>query len=100
MQVHVYSRRRLLRQRPSDPNARRTRGRPPFVLVEFLVTLIHQRLIVVLGMHRSGTSAMTRALQAMGVELGSRLMPPVEGENDKGFWEDLELNALNIEVLA
>jgi len=64
------------------------------------VTLIRQRLIVVLGMHRSGTSAMTRALQAMGVELGSRLMPPVEGVNDKGFWEDLDLNALNIEMLG
>jgi hypothetical protein len=68
--------------------------------VEFRVTLIRQRLIVVLGMHRSGTSAMTRALQAMGVELGSRLMPPVEGVNDKGFWEDLDLNALNIEMLG
>jgi len=68
--------------------------------VELLVRLIRQRLIVVLGMHRSGTSTMTRALQAMGVELGSRLMPPVEGVNDKGFWEDLDLNLLNIEVLG
>jgi hypothetical protein len=59
-----------------------------------------QRLIVVLGMHRSGTSTMTRALQAMGVELGSRLMPPAEDNNAKGFWEDIELNELNIEMLS
>ena len=61
---------------------------------------ICQRLIVVLGMHRSGTSTMTRALQVMGVELGSRLMPAVEGVNDTGFWEDLDLNELNIEMLG
>ena len=57
------------------------------------------RLIVVLGMHRSGTSAITRGLQVMGVELGDRMMPPVEGNNSKGFWEDLDLYALNIEIL-
>ena len=58
-----------------------------------------QRLIVVLGMHRSGTSAMTRGLQVMGVDLGDRLKPPAEGNNAKGFWEDVDLNALNIEML-
>lgn len=57
------------------------------------------KLIVVLGMHRSGTSAITRGLQIMGVELGDKLMLAVDGNNDKGFWEDLDLNALNIEML-
>lgn len=57
------------------------------------------RLIVVLGMHRSGTSAVTRALQVLGVHLGDHLMPPVENNNDKGFWEDLDINALNMELL-
>jgi hypothetical protein len=64
------------------------------------VSPIWKRLIVVLGMHRSGTSTMTRALQAMGVELGSRLMPAAEDNNAKGFWEDIELNELNIEMLG
>ena len=58
-----------------------------------------KRLIVVLGMHRSGTSAITRGLQVLGVGLGDRLMPPVEGNNDKGFFEDIDLNALNVEIL-
>ena len=57
------------------------------------------RLIVVLGPHRSGTSVITRGLQVMGVELGKKLMPPVEGNNDKGFWEDTDINSLNIEML-
>jgi len=58
-----------------------------------------QRIVVVLGMHRSGTSAVTRGLQVMGVELGNRLMPPVADNNPKGFWEDIDLNALNIDIL-
>ncbi|WP_018085579.1 glycosyltransferase [Desulfurispora thermophila] len=58
-----------------------------------------KKLIVVLGMHRSGTSAITRGLQVLGVDLGNNLMPPMEGVNDKGFFEDLDLNALNIEML-
>ncbi|EJL58063.1 hypothetical protein PMI09_00556 [Rhizobium sp. CF122] len=60
---------------------------------------IEQNLVVVLGMHRSGTSALTRSLQVLGVGLGDNLMPSVEGNNAKGFWEDLDLNAINIEML-
>ena len=57
-------------------------------------------LVVVLGMHRSGTSATTRGLQALGVELGERLTPGVAGVNEKGFFEDTEINNLNIEILV
>lgn len=32
-------------------------------------------LIVVLGMHRSGTSAITRAMETVGAELGGNLNP-------------------------
>ncbi len=56
------------------------------------------RLIVVLGMHRSGTSAITRGLQVLGVELGNSLMPP-QAINAKGFFEDIDFNALNIDML-
>jgi O-antigen biosynthesis protein len=59
----------------------------------------NKKLIVVLGMHRSGTSAITRGLQVMGVGLGDRMLPPVDGDNAKGYWEDIDLNALNIEML-
>lgn len=57
------------------------------------------KVIVILGMHRSGTSVITRGLQVMGVELGDNLMPASEGNNSKGFWEDVDINALNIEML-
>ena len=58
-----------------------------------------QRLIIVLGMHRSGTSALTRGLKALGVQLGDRLMPAIEGDNEKGFWEDLDVNGFNVELM-
>ena len=54
-------------------------------------------IFVVLGMHRSGTSAITRGLEVLGASLGNRLMPPFVGNNDKGFFEDVDINAFNIE---
>lgn len=62
--------------------------------------MVEKHLIVVLGMHRSGTSMLTRGLQALGIELGETLMPAVKGNNDKGFWEDTEIAALNETLLA
>ena len=57
------------------------------------------KLVLVVGMHRSGTSAVTRGLKTLGVELGDRLWPPNEAVNAKGFWEDMDINALNIEMM-
>ncbi|QKE65042.1 glycosyltransferase [Aquipseudomonas campi] len=59
-----------------------------------------KKILVVLGMHRSGTSALTRGLQVLRVSLGDNLMPAFEGNNSKGFWEDLEIVALNDALLA
>lgn len=57
-----------------------------------------KRLIVVLGMHRSGTSTITRALQVFGIDLGDKLFPPL-APNPKGYWEDGDILGLNIEML-
>ena len=57
-----------------------------------------ERLVVVLGMHRSGTSAITRSLRVLGVELGDSLLP-AQKDNPKGFFEDSDLNSLHIEML-
>jgi len=46
--------------------------------------------ILVLGMHRSGTSAMTRTINAMGAALPSNLIPPLE-DNAEGFWESEDM---------
>lgn len=47
-------------------------------------------VLLILGMHRSGTSALTRVLNLCGVDLGSRLMPPAADNNQHGFWEHLD----------
>ena len=57
------------------------------------------KVIVVLGMHRSGTSAITRGLEVLGAEFGPELMPAQEGDNEKGFWEDLGIYKINERVL-
>lgn len=57
------------------------------------------RLVVVLGMHRSGTSAIARGLKVLAADLGDRLLPGIRGNNDKGFWEDSDINAFNVELL-
>src|SRR5262245_28507197 len=51
-------------------------------------------------MHRSGTSAVTRVLNLLGAGLGSRLMAPVAGDNEKGYWENLDVLDINERLLA
>lgn len=57
--------------------------------------------IVVIGMHRSGTSAVTSILEAMGCYVGveQELLAPVV-DNPKGYWERLDVNELNEEILG
>jgi glycosyltransferase involved in cell wall biosynthesis len=57
-------------------------------------------MIVVLGMHRSGTSAITRGLETLGVSLGDHLMGPAPHNNERGFFEDLDIYALNERLLS
>ncbi len=47
-----------------------------------------RKVVVVLGMHRSGTSALMGIVNKLGVFVGNNLIEPVKGVNDKGFWED------------
>jgi len=49
--------------------------------------------ILVLGMHRSGTSAVARVLNLMGAYVGADedLMPPHAEDNPTGYWERREL---------
>lgn len=64
------------------------------------MSISNKKLLVVLGMHRSGTSVVTRGLQVLGVNLGGTLYSATEGVNDKGFWEDIDLHSLDVEMLA
>ena len=59
-----------------------------------------KRAVVVLGMHRSGTSAVTRLLNLLGADVPSKLMPPVPDNNPLGFWESQEIAEIHDELLA
>ena len=55
--------------------------------------------ILVLGMHRSGTSALTRMLNLLGCALSEDLIIPDRG-NPEGYWESLRANQINVALLA
>ncbi len=57
------------------------------------------RALLVLGMHRSGTSATAGVCHLLGVEFGSRLLPPAP-DNDEGFWEQEDVLHVHEELLA
>ncbi|MFO1316117.1 MAG: hypothetical protein U1F58_10990 [Burkholderiales bacterium] len=58
------------------------------------------RVVFVAGMHRAGTSAVARALAALGVDLGERLMSADVRQNARGFFEDVDVVALDDALLA
>ena len=60
---------------------------------------MQRKAILVLGMHRSGTSAFTRMLNLLGCDLPQALMEGWEG-NPKGHWESNAIRALNDDILA
>lgn len=56
-------------------------------------------VVIVLGMHRSGTSALTKGLELFGVDLGQNLMVANE-YNPKGYFEDNQLVEINNRIFA
>lgn len=54
--------------------------------------------VLVLGMHRSGTSALTRTLNMLGCDLPKTLVPEAPG-NEAGHWESAPVCKLNDALL-
>ena len=57
-----------------------------------------QKCLIVLGMHRSGTSAMVRVVNLLGAEIGDNLLPAAP-TNPKGLWEHYEILELHRRLL-
>lgn len=57
-----------------------------------------RRIVVLLGMHRAGTSVTMNVLNALGVPLSDDLMPPTNF-NAKGYFESLEISKVHDEIL-
>jgi len=58
-----------------------------------------RRAMLVLGPHRSGTSAITRLLNECGATLSTSLVAPA-ADNVTGFWEPAEIVALHEQILG
>ena len=54
--------------------------------------------IIILGSGRSGTSMVAGTLAQAGYFMGEQLLPP-NNANPKGFFEDIEVNAINEDIL-
>lgn len=61
--------------------------------------LSRRKVVVVLGMHRSGTSAFTRILNLMGADISANIMPGLKDNNDPGFWESLDVYEIQESLL-
>jgi hypothetical protein len=59
---------------------------------------MRRHVLFVLGMHRSGTSALTGALAKYGAQPGRSLMPAT-ADNPEGYWEDAPLVGLDDALL-
>jgi hypothetical protein len=55
--------------------------------------------IIVLGMHRSGTSALAGLLGQLGADPGLTLLPPNDADNPKGYWEHAEIVDIHEQLL-
>ncbi len=58
-----------------------------------------RKAILILGMHRSGTSALSGAVKALGAA-GPKNPIPGDHANPKGYWESIPLNRSNEDFLA
>ncbi len=58
-------------------------------------------IVIVVGMHRSGTSALAGALHASGISMGDEqnFIPAADPQNSKGFYENYPFRALNDSLL-
>src|SRR5215467_6029736 len=61
--------------------------------------LVGSTALVVLGMHRSGTSALTGMLHHLGVTLGDRLMAATL-DNPRGYWEHRDVVAAHERLMT
>ena len=57
-----------------------------------------KKIVIVLGMHRSGTSVFTGILNKMGLPLGENLMKPTK-DNPKGYFENMDFYHFNEMIL-
>lgn len=61
--------------------------------------VLHNHALLVVGPHRSGTSALTRVLNLLGADLGTEALQP-KFDNPHGYWEHREVFNLHERLLS
>ena len=56
------------------------------------------QVVFITGMHRSGSSALSRAMTTLGIHHSTNLMNASE-DNKKGYWEDNDFITFNDDLL-
>ena len=69
-----------------------------FTLIPKLFNKKNPKILIILGMHRSGTSCITKIFNLTGIDLGKNLLQP-QRDNPQGFWEDWYLVQINQQIL-
>ena len=82
---------------PLDPSAGEAEGR--LVTGSTKPATEQRKALIVLGMHRSGTSALARLLILLGADPPSNVMP-ADSTNETGHWEPLSIVDLDDEIFA
>jgi len=59
-----------------------------------------QQVLLIVGMHRSGTSAFAGAVARLGLPLGEHILPGQARDNPKGFFEHADVVAAHDALLA
>jgi len=59
-----------------------------------------KQAVFILGMHRSGTSALAGVLSRLGIYPGTNLIPSHQDVNPKGFWEHKEIVELHDQIFG
>lgn len=75
---------------------------PDFSLIETTgTTALKEKAVCILGMHRSGTSTLTRAINFLGAYLGEEtdILSPAD-DNPEGFWERIDICNVHDRLLA
>ena len=67
--------------------------------INYDICLNKKKVIFVLGMHRSGTSAITRIINLMGASVPENLMEK-NADNLSGYWESKNIVAINNQLLT
>ncbi|WP_292705894.1 glycoside hydrolase family 99-like domain-containing protein [Mesorhizobium sp.] len=85
--------------RTATPDPQASREAAPKARVKTKPVAAKRTCIMVLGMHRSGTSALTRAISLLGAELPKNMLG-ANSSNPAGHWEPARLIELHDQMLT